>query len=225
MAGHLGSVDASSLTLAHVSEPLDRGFLARLREVVRKAGDAFEAFEFANALQEIEEFFWADFCDNYLELVKARAYASELTPGKRSALATLRSVLSIQVRLFAPYLPFLTEEIWSWLFVAREGCERSVHTSPWPTVEELSAVASPSEKEPYGAAVEVLREIRRVKGEAKVSMKTPLQSLEIKGASEDLKAIQSVLADLLAVSEAASAELVEGMVEGGRFKVNATLKS
>ena len=88
---------------------------------MRRAGEEFDAFEFAGALQVIEDFFWADLCDNYLELIKARAYSADWTPGKRSALATLKTALSAQLRLFAPYLPFITEEIWSWLFATPLG--------------------------------------------------------------------------------------------------------
>ena len=156
----------------------------------------FETFEFAGALQVIEDFFWSDLCDNYLELVKVRAYSAELTPGKRSALATLKIVFSIQLRLFAPFLPFITEEVWSWLFATSDGEEQSIHTASWPTLKELSEVALPNEEDPYGAAVKVLFEVRRIKSEAKVSMKTPLRNLEITGSAKALSALRSVLGDL-----------------------------
>jgi valyl-tRNA synthetase len=210
---------------ADITEPLDQSFIARLRETVRRASDAFAAFEFASALQVIEDFFWADLCDNYLELVKVRSYSETWSPGKRSALATLKTVLSIQLRLLAPYLPFITEEVWSWLFATSEDRERSIHTAPWPTVEELAEVALPREQDPYGAAVNVLLEVRRIKSEAKVSVKTPLRELAITGSPDALNALRSVLDDLLSVTNAPRAVLHEGVVEQGQFDVQATLGS
>jgi valyl-tRNA synthetase len=225
VAAHLLGQDLSMLSTAHITEPLDQSFIARLRETVRRASDAFEAFEFASALQAIEDFFWADFCDNYLELVKVRSYSETWSPGKRSALATLKTVLSVQLRLFAPYLPFITEEVWSWLFATPEGREQSIHTAPWPTVEKLADVALPKEQDPYGAAVKVLLEVRRIKSEAKVSVKTPLRDLAITGSPNALNALRSVLDDLLSVTNASRAVLKEGVVEQGQFDVQATLGS
>lgn len=110
-------------------------------------------------------------------------------------------------------------------FTSTEGRERSIHTSAWPTVGELDAVALPVEMDPYGAAVEVLREVRRIKSEAKVSMKTPLQSLEIRGAISDLNALSCVQNDLLAVTGAAGTTFIEGPVKSGRFEVRATIET
>jgi valyl-tRNA synthetase len=225
VATHLLEQDQAVLTPAQITEPLDQSFIVRLREIVRRAGEAFEVFEFASALQLIEDFFWANLCDNYLELVKVRAYSSESTAGKRSALATLKIVFSIQLRLFAPYVPFITEETWSWLFAAPHGRERSIHTAAWPTVEELAGVALPIEEDPYGAAVEVLFEVRRIKSEAKVSMKAPLQTLEITGSPKALNALRCLLSDVLAVTNAPTAVLREENVSGGRLKVQATVAS
>jgi valyl-tRNA synthetase len=223
VAAHLLSQDLGVLRSAHITEPLDQSFIARLRETVRRANDACQAFEFASALQAIEDFFWADLCDNYLELVKVRSYSEASSPGKRSALATLKTVLSVQLRLFAPYLPFITEEVWSWLFASSGGREQSIHTAAWPTVEELAEVALPKEQDPYGAAVKVLLEVRRIKSEAKVSVKTPLRDLTITASPDALNALRSVLDDLLSVTNAPRAVLKEGMVEQGQFNVQATL--
>jgi len=225
VAGHLLGQDLTALSPTDITEPLDQSFIARLRKAVRRAEEEFETFEFAGALQVIEDFFWSDLCDNYLELVKVRAYSVEWTPGKRSALATLKIVLSAQLRLFAPYLPFITEEVWSWLFTTPHGRERSIHTASWPTTEELAEVALPSEEDPYGAAVQVLFEVRRIKSEAKVSVKTPLRELEIKGSAKTLSAIRSVLGDLISVTNAPAAVLKEEAVAEGQVKVHATLVS
>jgi valyl-tRNA synthetase len=129
----------------------------------------------------------------------------------------------VQLRLFAPYLPFITEEVWSWLFATSHGRERSIHTASWPTVEELAEISLPLEEDPYGAAVKVLFEVRRIKSEAKVSVKTPLRDLEITGTAKTLSALRSVLGDLLSVTNAPAAVLTEGPIPQGQFKVQATL--
>jgi valyl-tRNA synthetase len=225
VAGHLLGQDLTALGPEHIIEPLDQSFVAHLRETVCRASEELEAFEFAGALQVIEDFFWADLCDNYLELVKVRAYSPEWTPGKRSALATLKTALSTQLRLFAPYLPFITEEVWSWLFATSHGKERSIHTASWPKIEELADVTLPEEEDPYGSAVKVLFEVRRIKSEAKMSVKTPLRDLEITGSAKTLSAIRSVLGDLLSVTNARNALFnVENMADG-QIKVHANLAS
>jgi valyl-tRNA synthetase len=129
----------------------------------------------------------------------------------------------VQLRLFAPYLPFITEEVWSWLFATPHGKERSIHTALWPTIEEFAQVALPSEEDSYGAAVKVLFEVRRIKSAAKVSVKTPLRDLKITGAAKTLIAVRSVLGDLLSVTNASNAILTEGPIPEGQFKVQATL--
>jgi valyl-tRNA synthetase len=220
VAGHLLSRSPESLTATLITEPLDRGFIDHLRTAVARAGQAFERFEYAEALQGIEDFFWSDMCDNYLELIKVRAYREEESTGKLSALAALRLTLSVMLRLFAPFMPFLTEEVWSWLYV---DSSPSIHTAPWPVEDELAPVPLPGEKDPFGAAVEVLAVVRKVKSEAKVSLKAPLRDLSITGEESDLKALRAVLHDLLPTSEAPDARIQAGTVEVGRFAVEAEL--
>ncbi len=115
-----------------ITTELDRAFVNDLRDTVRRATDAFERFEFALALQITETFFWDAFADNYIELVKRRARSETDEQGRASAVATLRLALNTLLRLFAPFVPTITDEIWSWTY-AQETGYKSIHQTPWPT--------------------------------------------------------------------------------------------
>jgi len=150
---------------ALVTVPLDRAMLAGLADVVDRATAALEAYDHTRALELTETFFWT-FCDDYLELVKDRAYGEGA--GADSARAALGIALDTLLRLFAPVIPFATEEVWSWW---REG---SVHRAPWPVAEPLRTAAGDTDAGIVGAAGAALAALRKVKSEAKVSMKTEI---------------------------------------------------
>jgi valyl-tRNA synthetase len=172
-----------------VTEPLDRAMLLRLATVVNDATAAFDGYHHTDALQATETFFWT-FCDDYIELVKERAYAEG--PAGDSARAALAGGLSVLLRLFAPFLPYVTEEVWSWW---RYG---SVHTSTWPTRHELTRVAPQGEPELLDLAGDALRQVRRAKSERKLSMKAEVPLAEALGPAAMLDRLALIEGDLKA---------------------------
>jgi len=177
-----------------VTEPLDRALLARLAGVVEEATAAFEKWDYARALEVTESFFWP-FCDDYIELVKGRAYGQG--PEAESASRALRTALDVLLRLFAPVLPFATEEVWSWW---REG---SVHAQSWP---DADAFRPGDDAEPVllDRAARVLAEVRKAKSGAKTSQRTPVTRLVVTGSPEHYRPVEGDLRN---------AAVVEGDVE------------
>jgi valyl-tRNA synthetase len=148
-----------------VTEPLDRAMLRRLASVVIGAGESMADYDYAAALRETESFFWS-FCDDYIELVKRRR--SREDAGAASANQAAQLALSVMLRLFAPFLPFVTEEVWSWW---QRG---SVHQATWPEVGEVAAHAGASDTA-YVRAAEVTAVIRQQRSERKLGFSVPVR--------------------------------------------------
>jgi valyl-tRNA synthetase len=182
-----------------VTEAVDHSMLLRLGSVIDEASSAFEAFDYARALERTEQFFWW-FCDDYVELVKVRAYRGANDPGAQSAVAALSLALSALQRLFAPMLPFVTEEIWSWW---QNG---SIHNAPWPTSNALGATGV----DILGPVCEVLAVIRRAKTEAKTSQRTPVAVATVTADSTFITAVQTGQADLIDAGTVENLRFVEG---------------
>ncbi len=176
-----------------VAEPLDRSMLAALAGVVDAATAALEAYDHTRALEVTETFFWT-FCDDYVELVKDRAYGGEGWTAEQteSARAALVLALDTLLRLLAPVLPYATEEVWSWW---RAG---TVHRAPWPTPDALRAAAGDADPAVLGAAGRTVAVLRKVKSEAKVSMRTRILHAEVVVPATDLAATQAASADVSA---------------------------
>jgi valyl-tRNA synthetase len=189
----LGGVGATTLNPVGVTEPIDCALLGGLANVITSATEAFEAFDYTTALEVTEKFFW-EFCDDYVELVKERAYAEDGGAATESARATLALALDVQLRLLAPFLPYVTEEVWSWW---RPG---SIHRAAWPAVTELGSAAAtePTAVDAVGAA---LVGIRGAKSQAKVSMRAELSRVEIAGPEALVKAAELAAADLRAAGK------------------------
>jgi valyl-tRNA synthetase len=183
-----------------ITEGLDRSMLVQLAGVTELATFALADYEHARAIDLIERFFWG-FTDDYLELVKGRAYGSFGSGAAGSAIGALRLALSVLLRLFAPFLPYVTEEVWSWW---REG---SIHRAGWPDPKELEvASADPAE---YEVAAWVLGEIRKAKALAKRSLRTEVLRADVRDTKERLKLLQSVERDVREAGSVTAFEYVE----------------
>jgi valyl-tRNA synthetase len=172
-----------------VTAPLDRSMLAGIATLVDEATVAFDAYDYARALERTESFFWA-FCDDYLELVKSRAYGGQGAEAQASAGAALRLALSALQRLFAPFLPFVTEEVWSWW---QEG---SVHRASWPETDELRAAAAGADGLDLEVARAVLGEVRKAKSEARQSMRADVRLAVVRDTAPRLAALGHVVEDV-----------------------------
>lgn len=208
---NLGATENSVVSgdLSVLTNPLDRAVLAQLSDVVQQATKAFENYDYARALQITESFFW-QFTDDYVELIKDRAYGASGPTEQASVLAALATTLDTLLRLFAPFLPFATEEVWSWW---RSG---SVHRAAWPSALEVSD----GDTTMLATVGTALSGIRKAKSEAKVKQRTEVLSATIT-ASEALTAqLRAGLGDLKAASnareltlEAVNGELTVSAVE------------
>jgi valyl-tRNA synthetase len=182
-----GDADETNAPTHHI----DAAMLRRLSTVVDECTTAFENYDYARVLERTESFFWW-FCDDYVELVKTRAYGeSGNVEGAASARAALRRALSTLQRLFAPILPFATEEVWSWWQTG------SIHKATWPVSAELTAGLSIDADDLFIDAVcGTLALIRRAKTEAKVSQRAIVELAEITASDAATKAITAGWEDI-----------------------------
>src|SRR3712207_2635360 len=194
----LGLGASADLSADAVTEPIDHGLLAGLAQVVDEATAGMESYNYTRALEVTEAFFWS-FCDDYVELVKSRAYGSG--PAAESARATLALALSVQLRLFAPVLPFVTEEVWSWW---QSG---SVHRAPWPAAAELPAGGDPAVVSVVASA---LAGVRKAKSDAKVSMRADVESATVTAPDEQVALVEAARGDLVEAGRIASLTVVAG---------------
>ncbi|MDQ6875688.1 MAG: valine--tRNA ligase [Actinomycetota bacterium] len=198
----LGATEAP----ASLSEPLDRALMAGLAEVVAEATAAFEAYQHSRALEVTETFFWS-FCDDYLELVKERAYGGRGPSEAASAQAALAGALSVLLRLFAPFLPFATEEIWSWW---QEG---SIHRAQWPAPESLRELAGDGDAAALRATSVALSGVRKAKSDAKLSMRADIASVVVRGPRALTGLVELAAPDLRAAGRVGKLTFADGAEE------------
>jgi valyl-tRNA synthetase len=169
---------------------VDAAMVASLAAVVDEATTEFDSYDHARALEVTESFFWS-YCDDYLELVKARSYGDPSQHGPASAQHALALSLSVILRLFAPFLPYCTEEAWSWWQTG------SIHNSKWPSASELASQAgSDARPELVDAVAQVLVALRRAKSEAKGSMRAKVARCLVTGPPSLVELVQLASGDL-----------------------------
>ncbi|POH58864.1 valine--tRNA ligase [Arthrobacter glacialis] len=198
---NLGATEANVLSAdtAVLSNPLDRALLAQLAEVVRSSTAAFEKYDYARALQLSESFFW-HFTDDYVELIKDRAYGAEGDAGQASVLAALATTLDSLLRLFAPFLPFATEEVWSWWRAD------SVHRAAWPVAVEVLD----GDTTLLATVGDALSGIRKAKSEAKVKQRTQVLRATVTAREVQAAQLTAGLGDLKAASNALEITIAVG---------------
>ncbi len=194
----LGLGASASSTAEQVTEPIDLGLLTALARVVDEATAAMEVYNYTRALEVSETFFWS-FCDDYVELVKSRAYGSG--PEAASAQAALAVALEVQLRLFAPVLPFVTEEVWSWWQAG------SVHRAQWPVSSALPTTGDPAVVTATAAA---LAGVRKAKSDAKVSMRADVEMATVTAPAAQVPLIEAGRADLVDAGRIATLVLEPG---------------
>jgi len=196
----VGGTTVQTSDTTAVTNAFDQAWLARLTDVVETCTNALDNYNYTKALETAETFFWT-FTDDYVELVKDRAYGGRGDVEAASARATLATILSVLHRLFAPFLPFVTEEVWSWWQAG------SVHRAPWPRVDEArTGDGDPRTVEVVSA---VLMEIRKAKSQAKVSMRTDVASVVVTTSKDELQRLAAGVDDLAAAGRVQRLELVE----------------
>jgi valyl-tRNA synthetase len=217
--GQFSAVDGALLGPDKITCETDRAFVAELRPLIERATAALDEFDYAQALMLIEEFFWGTFCDNYLEIAKPRSYDEGITEGRLSAASTLRLLHRAMVRMLAPYLPYLAEEVWHWCYSNDADMHDSVHRSPWPAIEELAAIPAPKNPLTYSATAAVLDAVRKAKAAVNLSMKAPVKKVAVTGKPDALEAVKAAIDDVKRMLQIDEVEFLEGTSEIGPVSV------
>jgi valyl-tRNA synthetase len=213
MEGFTPSTDTLAAAKAVVTAPLDLWISTRLVETIEAAGAHFKNYDYADALRVTEDFFWKDFCDNYLELIKARVYDPEGVDaaGQESARITLYFVLEAVLKLFAPVMPHLTEELYSMLFAERFKKTGSLHArGQWPKKEDY--IVDQAAAGEGATVVSILAAVRKAKSVANVSIKTQASRFVVIGAGVVLTS--SAQRDLAAAAATPLPEFAASAAEG-----------
>ncbi|MBT5095588.1 MAG: class I tRNA ligase family protein, partial [Halobacteriovoraceae bacterium] len=215
-----------SWDLSSIKEPVDLVWVSRMNQLLINAKKLFSEYDYAVALSQIETSFW-EFCDLYVELVKTRAYKQKESAAGLSALATLEWTLQNFLQLFAPVLPYITEEVWSWHYAEKNG-EASIHTSSWPTPIELAKIeisATNNEADLIGLTKEIMNAVRGEKSKAQKNLRWPVETISVCGEKPNLEKLKLVEEDLIqSCSLKNSIEYQEGQkAEDGHFSITVTL--
>ncbi|MBL6991196.1 MAG: valine--tRNA ligase [Bacteriovoracaceae bacterium] len=194
--------------IGDIKEPLDRAWINKLNDLINFSQERFANYEYSAVLSKTESTFW-DFCDNYVELVKNRTYKQKNTSQGQSGVATLAYSLKVFLRLFAPFVPYITEEVWSWYFSEQDDTAH-IHQAKWPSSSEIQSVEMAS-NDLLVSATFVLNKIRSAKTNAQKSLKWEVEKLELKGAAPLINNFKQVMNDVVQAGNVSSSgvELIE----------------
>ncbi len=202
-----------------ITNELDRAFIAKLEALVARATASLDDFNHAQALSDVETFFWTHFTDVYIELAKSRARSEDDPEERSSAVAALRKGLDVILRLFAPFLPFITEEVWSWSF-AEEKAAPSIHRTAWPSASDFAEIAAPASVESFDLAAACWTAVNKAKADANVSMGREVSTLTVAATQETLDRLAPVLGDVLAAARCHAHRLAPSPdIEEGAFEI------
>jgi valyl-tRNA synthetase len=188
-AAPLRELDMNSL------ETMDYWLLTKLMNIVKTATESFDRYEYSAAKRETDVFFWQSFCDNYLEFIKHRTYNSAGDESRLAAQKTLYYALLTQLKLFAPIMPFITEEIYQMYFKNTEG-EESIHLTSWPEYDHT--VVDDDAENAGDLAVQILAEVRKHKSMKQLSLKAEVRKVTVNCTEEQRKLIEMIEIDLKA---------------------------
>jgi len=195
--------------ISPITEALDLAFIHHLQQMVDRVTAMLEQFDFAHALAETERFFWQQFTDNYIELAKNRAKGlvdvSQQAQG--SAIAGLRLGMNVLLRLFAPMLPYVTEEIWSWAFAEETGWE-SIHTASWPQEADFGHVRGSDDPACFHTAMACLGALRKHRTTRGLSMSRAMADLTVAGNQRSLERLAPVVGDVMSAAHVGGHRLV-----------------
>ncbi|MGA0163105.1 MAG: valine--tRNA ligase [Bdellovibrionota bacterium] len=191
---------------APISNAIDQSFLFQLRALVTRATSAMNEFNYAQSLQETERFFWNYFTDTYIELVKNRAKNTSNLSDQNSAVTTLRFSLKVLLRLFAPTLPYICDEVWSWSFAKETGLQ-SVHQATWPDLKDFQEIAENQNSDSFLVAMECMNQIHKFKTENQISIGTGMNQLKIIASPNDEALLKLALGDLRAATRIENIEI------------------
>jgi valyl-tRNA synthetase len=189
-------------------ELIDKWLLTKLNDVIRESTENFERYEYSKAKALTEQFFWGDFCDNYLEIAKDRLYKKEENgESGQAALYTVYTALFNSLKLLGPFVPHITEDIYQRMFRQSEGIE-SLHVSKWP--EPNYHWADIEALKLGNMAVALISSLRQYKNSQSMAQNAVLSKVIISGngLEADIQQLATVLKDTMKISE-----ISYGMVE------------
>ncbi len=205
------------------TEIYDVWILSKLQKLIKECTETFDQYEYSKTKSEVEKFFWNTFCADYLEIVKDRLYNPDtrgIEARKSGQLGVYTTVLSV-LKLIAPIMPHITEEIYQLYFAEKEGCQ-SIHVSQWPeyNVELINETA-----EMVGdLGIDIINTVRKYKSEQQLSMKVELAELILVAPEESVENFQEMVneikEDLMATLKVKEIKFIgETSLESDKFKL------